>query len=263
MGGILGQTLENDGLQVAREIRHQAAGRWGLLSQHAHQGLRRRRPCERHLTCHQLKERGPQAVDVRAPVHHIQVPARLLGGHVRWSTLHKFGLRGRRIDGQLAGQTEIHHDREPSPIRCALNQHIARLEVAMHNAETMCLVDRRRHITDHQDLLLEREPLGNTLEGLTLDKLQRNVRATSDLTYLVDTTDVRVINPRLGARLTEEPCCHLRVCLQDELDRDDAIEATISGPIDQAHSTLTEEVKQLILVPVLREGHPPCGGRRR
>jgi hypothetical protein len=113
----------------------------------------------------------------------------------------------------------------------------------MHNAKAMRLMDRYCHVAHHQDFLLEREPLGHTLEGFTLDKLQGDIRAPANLTHFVDATDVRMVKSGLSARLTEEPCRHLRIRFQDELDRDDTIETAISGPIDQAHSPLTEEVK--------------------
>jgi hypothetical protein len=81
------------------------------------------------------------------------------------------------------------------------------------------------------------------LERFALDILQGDIRVLGDLSHLVDTTDVRMINPRLSPRLAEKPRSHLLVRLQDELDRYDAVELSISGPKDQAHAPLTEEVK--------------------
>ena len=87
------------------------------------------------------------------------------------------------------------------------------------------------------------------LEILPFEVLHRQVRLPLVLAEIVDGDDVLVRQLTGGASLAKEPLAHLRVRFdraRDDLDRDDALDQRIEGPVDDTHAALTELLVELI-----------------
>ena len=226
--------------------------------EHPRQRDRQRRRWKWHAPGQQLVQRRAQAVDVGARIDRTHVAARLLGRHVRRRAQRHPGFGDPDLDGGLARQSEVHDDRHPAPVVGVLDQHVAGLEVAMHNTEPVSLVHRQRDVADHRNLVVERHLGRRLVQRLAVDELQRDVRPALDLADLVHPADAGMVDAGLGARLAQEPHCEVGIGAENELDRDRAAEAAVARPVHRTHAALAEQVEQLVAVPA---DHRPVGGR--
>ena len=171
-GRLLGQGLQADGLQVARNAIVDPARRPGVLVQELmddhHPGA-----AKRQLAAQELVEHDAQAVDVAAAVDVMRPAGGLLGAHVRRRADDLAVDRHHRIGLRADGQPEIDHDRPAQQARArlpggpvhpiagpvgVLHHDIGRLDVAMDQACVMGVVQGLGDLRDEQGALAEREP---------------------------------------------------------------------------------------------------------
>ena len=87
------------------------------------------------------------------------------------------------------------------------------------------------------------------LQVLALDVLEDDVLAPVGLAAVDDGDDVRVGEPRDGARLAAEPLDVLRIvreALVQDLDRDQPAELAVARPVDARHAARAAQLLQLV-----------------
>ena len=107
LGRFLGQALEDDRLQIARQIAPQITGANRVLVQHQQNGIERSRPAKRGPAGEKFIENGPQGVNVRGGADGQTGGARLLGGHVAGSADDVAAVRPLAALVQAFGQSEV------------------------------------------------------------------------------------------------------------------------------------------------------------
>ena len=263
-GRLLGEGLQADGLQIARDAIVDAARRPGVLVQELvddhHPG-----PAERQLAAQELVEHDPQAVDVAAAVDMMGLAGGLLGTHVRRRA---DDLAVHRHDGVglgANGQPEIDQDRPAQPVRAlflgrsfppivspvrTLHHDIGRLDVAMDQPVVVRVVEGLGDLRDEQGALPEGEPalLQRVPERRALDEVGDQDGDVIQREDLVEPHDPRV------AELGGDPGLSLHAygiqaalqgMLMGDLQGDDAIELGIPGAPDRAERAMADPIEQL------------------
>ena len=126
------------------------------------------------------------------------------------------------------------------------DEHILRLEVAVHEAAVMgggeTLGRLREHVEDLAQAALRRgQPLA---QAPAVDELHGDEDVVADLADVVDRDHVRVRQLGHRLRLAHEPLLRLGAVIDraQALDGDEATELRIVGLVDHAHATLAEQV---------------------
>ena len=141
---------------------------------------------------------------------------------------------GHRRDARL-GQPEVEQ------LRARLRQHdVARLQIAMHNAVPVRLVERVRNLNPVTDRLLhgERSFLESPGERLPLEIFHDQEGHALVVADVIERADVRMTELRDRLRFAIEPLPKLRIdghAGGKNLDGDRAVEARVRRPIDFAH----------------------------
>ncbi len=187
--GRLGQALQADRLQVARDLELELRWRHRLLLEDLDDGLHRRRPFERRPAGEHLVEDRSQGIDVGRGAHVLGLPSGLLGRDVAGRAQDLSGFGG-SVLLQVFGQAEIRDLESTVPGE----KDIRWLEVAMHDASLMRSVyrpgKRRGHRRGRPPKLRTAAQGGG--ETAPLQQLERNVRQAPDLTDVVDLDDIRM-----------------------------------------------------------------------
>ena len=132
----------------------------------------------------------------------------------------------------------------------------------MDDAGAVGVVDALGGAADHHDALLDGELAGDGAERLAVDVLHRDVDLAVDLADLVDPAHAIVIDPRLGARLADQPANPFWIIAVHELDRDLTAQPRIDREEDFAHAALAEEPDAEVAVPGDDREHRDVGRRR-
>src|SRR5579864_6857049 len=88
------------------------------------------------------------------------------------------------------------------------------------------------------------------LEGLALEQLHGDKRATFELSNVINRADVRMIQQRCGARLAAESLNCLRILgniVRKKFEGDITAEAYVPGFVDHTHTAATEFFKDAIV----------------
>ena len=136
--------FERDGLQVPRHARAQLPRRRGIFEQDLPIDLLTRLPGEGLLQREQLVERDAEGVHVRASVDVHLAPGDLLGAHVLGRAEHVAG-HGQRLAALLSREPEVRDHGQA----VTTDDDIARLDVAVHHAVGVRVVERVRDLGDH------------------------------------------------------------------------------------------------------------------
>jgi len=195
----------------------------------------------------------------------------LLGGHVAGRAHDRVGPRQAAVRGQRLGQAEI--GELGRAVGC--QQNVARLQVAVDNAQTVCLGDAARERFDQLGRLPRRpglaaQPPVQTAAG---DVLQLEERQAVGLADVVDLHDIGVLQAGDGLRLGQEASYALGTGMgtaQDHLEDAEAIKAHLAGAVDDAHPTAAELAHDFITgdggdgaVGHLQRGAGVCHGNDR
>ena len=208
-----------------------------------------RPPAGRHLV-----EHDPERVDVGARVNRLAT--HLLGRHVRQRPLEPADRPRRRLFDVGGGARQL-RQAEVQHLHPALGRDddVGRLEIAVHDAALVRLLERRRHVAaECRDLFLRERAAGDVLRqrlaGHVLHDQEVDPVAAVEI---VHRGDVRVVQPGQRLRFTPEPPpCRLvgQHARWQHLEGDVAIEMLVAGAVDLAHPAFAE----LLDDPVVREG---------
>ncbi len=130
-------------------------------------------------------------------------------------------------------------------------QHVGRLEITVNDPSLVCCLYGRRQGCNQGRGLIRRHRRSRELLGqaAAVDKLHGVVRPSVRVTHVVDLHDVRVPQPRHRLRLALEPLPLVRACVragERHLQCNDAVQAQVAGPEDDAHATPAQQLLDFI-----------------
>jgi hypothetical protein len=165
-------------------------------------------------------------------------------------TAHRGGVEsgGRAARDRAAASREA----EVEELRAgAREHHVARLEIAMHDARPVRAVEGVGDLDAETEHVVDRErPALNAIrERLALDQLHDEVEIVPLAPDVVDDADVRMVERGNEPRLALEARADLgRACqiARQDLDRDLAAEAAVAGAIDLAHASGADGREDLV-----------------
>ena len=228
------QALEAERFQVAVHGRIPQRGTLRFLLQHQPHRGHARAARERRLAGQQFIKHRAQAIDIRAR-RQTAATFRLLGRDV-----------GRRSeDGECAsdpgvaldqlGETEVTEQR----LAASIEQHVARLDVAMQDAALMRVMHRARELHHEFSGVANSGPpelLDSIRQRAALRQLHAEEMAAVILPDLVDEDDVWMMKASGGLRFHTEPLDEFRRgegSHRNDLERDRPVEAALPRPIHQ------------------------------
>ncbi len=192
-GGIDLHRLQRDGLQGLGAVRTQLDGQSWLPATDRLDPLLAGRPVIGLPAAENLVEHGAQRVHVGTLIDGT-VRVELLRCHVGG------GAEPVPTPAIARGQTEVE---DPGP-QLGIDEHVARLQVAVLHARTMGVIDRVGDLDQQRGALPVLQRLGDAVERESLDVLHQQDRRVALLAELVDAYDPRVLEQGQRARLTQE-----------------------------------------------------------
>ena len=173
----------------------------------------------------------------------------LLGRHVRHRAEQRPLFRQRLLLRGVVGAERLRlvlRQAEVEHLRPRLREHdVARLEIAMDDAEAVRGVERAGDVDRHAERLAQRQrPARDRVgERLPFEVLHDQVVDAVLMADVVERADVRMVQPRDRARLAVEALAQLRARGEmrgQDLDGDVAVETRVAGAIDLAHAAGAE-----------------------
>src|SRR5262249_34258674 len=200
---------------------------------------------ERRPARHHLVEQCPERVEVTPRVG--RAAERLLRSHVEGGAKHHPGHREPRAI-ERGGEPEVAELRNTP--RC--EPHVPRLDVAVHDAVAMCVLERLAHLLGDRVRAVERQTMGGgtAQEGFHVavrHELGHDVRMAVLLTDVVHGNDVGMVTEaRHCLRIVANPGTTgvIETFGLDERDRDLAVEASVVREVHALLAALAEEVAQ-------------------
>ncbi len=189
-----------------------------------------------HLAGERVEEQAAERVDVRARVDALA--ADLLGRDVVERADPVAGLRAAGDRQRVLREPEVRQ----VDVVVGGQQDVRGLDVAVHEAGGVRLVQRRADLRDDPRRPLGRQPAlapDEAADVVAGDVAHRDVRDPALVARVIDRDDVGVIDRRRDLRLAHEPVADRLVLEQpgrDDLQRDRAIERELRRPVDDAHA---------------------------
>jgi hypothetical protein len=224
---------------------------------------------ERRLGGQHLVQHAAEGVHVRAG-GDLALAHRLLGTHVvRGAQGHpRLGHPGPAGLAGGEGDAEVGHQR-----RAVVQQDVLGLDVAVHHAVAVGVVERRGHLLGdadgigHGELLLAGQPVA---QGLPFDERHHVEQVAVGLTRIEQRQDVRVLQIGRELDLGQEPlgADHGRELGAEHLERDPPGVADVLGEVDGRHAAGADlaleavAVRQGGLEAAEQFGHSVGGGGR-
>ena len=156
-----------------------------------HQHRRRVARLERQLPRQHLIADNPQRIQIGAAIH-LALSHRLLRTHIRWRAYGNAGRRQLLVPFGRPRNAEVGDHHAP---RRAIQQDIVGLDIAVHHARAVCVLQCARHVAQYAPHDIERwarllvEPFG---QRLSLDEPHRNPDEAIGLVHGVNRHDVRM-----------------------------------------------------------------------
>jgi hypothetical protein len=191
---------------------------------------------ERQRAGHQLVEHHAEAVEIGAPADLLAAP--LLRAHVARRADERAFARELGAGRERVRDAEVREETRP----VGTPQDVLRLDVAMHDAVAMRVVERTgdlAHDPQRGVRVLGDERGGRA--GAARLVFHRHVRGARVLADVEDRDDVRMAQVRGDARFAQEAPCRARVLREgrrQHLQRDLARERLLHGEVHQRHSAL-------------------------
>ena len=206
-----------------------------------------------------LVEHTGERVHVRAGVYGPS-GVEALGGHIRRSSRCDIGERQATGTG-LMNESEINQVHKIF----ADHQQVRRLHIAVHQPGLVRRIQRCGNLFDHpHGLLRTHRPIAleNLVQIDAVDDRHHQIQAPVELTGLVDRDDVRAGQPGRRVGLAAKSLLKALLGSQfrlQQLDGHITAQRGVVGPIDRAHTALTE----LFEKPIATELHFLCRHRPR
>ena len=134
-------------------------------------------------------------------------------------------------------------------------EHVRRLQIAMHDPPPVQHVERREHRDRRRDRLgrRERPRFQAVRQRLALEKLHREKRLAVVLADLEELADVRVAHGRGGPRLAQQTIPHLRIRRREErLDRDRTLQSLVDRFVHDPHAASSDLADDAIVPDAVR-----------
>ena len=199
----------------------------------------------------QFVQQAARRVQVAAGVHPLApglLRRQVLGGA---DDLRGLGHRGLRV-ADRPGDAEVHHLDLAGPGQ----HHVARLDVPVHDAVAVAVVQGAQHpVGDLKGPLGQQPPVvpQQVAQGAPVDELHHDVRdrgrADHVLAGVVDGHDRRVVERGRGLGLAPEPGLEGLVpgqVVAEGLHRDDAIETDVACPEDLGHAATADDPVEFV-----------------
>ena len=292
------QARQADRFQVARHLGLKPARWHRIVLRHLKHGIESRLAAERRPAREQFVENSPQRINVRRRADVAVLAERLLRSDVARRPHHRPAARlphcRRRTDLTRArpvrlrvhflGETEVSDlESRQSGISVALlafvapgnfvfrplpfasrQQNVARLQIAMHDAPLVGVLDGPSEGLDQVSRGAGRPGIAFEMlaERAAFDEFKGEVRPAFDLADLVYLHDVRMLQRRHGLGLAAEtlefPLARM-VARQNHLEGDEPVQVFLPCLINNAHAAATEFPKDLVTRHRMAHG----AGRRR
>ena len=185
-------------------------------------------------------------------------PARLLRRHVLRRAEHVAHARTLLLARGLdMGDAEVG---DLDRLRAAQAHHVARLDVAVHDAACMRVVERPCELDAHDHHVAHRHRLavGHHIgERLTVEQLHGHVGPAFDLADVVHDDDVRMRQPASSPCLLQEALAILLVFAErgmQELDRHVAPDARVVRPVHRGHAAAADALDDLVAADLADRG---------
>ncbi len=199
----------------------------------------------------QLVEQAAGRVQVAARVHPL-APG-LLRRQVLGGTDDLRGLgHGQLRVGHGPGNAEVHH----LDVAVAGEHHVAGLDVAVHDAVAVAVVQCPQHAVGDLGRALGQQPpvvAEQVAQRAPVDELHHDVRdgraAHHVLAGVVDGHDGRVVQRGRGLRLAAEPgleCLVAGQVVAERLHADNTVKTDVAGPEDFGHAAPPDDAVELV-----------------
>jgi hypothetical protein len=204
-------------------------------------------PRERRLADDALVEDDPERVDVRTAVEGSR--GDLLGREVGDGADERARLGQPRL-GRRVREAEIHDPDADGRALFPADHHVGRLDVPVHHAARMAVVESVGHLdADVHDLAQRERPLADQVRQVRPgDERHDEEERTLVPPEVVDRDDRGVVHLRDNLSLAGKPLFQLgrQISRRDQLDGDVAVQAGVSRPVDDAHSPAAELALDLV-----------------
>ena len=253
---VLLERLVEDAPELGRERGIQLRGRERIPVQDRVEDDRGRLAREGQRARRHLVEDRPEREEVRARVR--ELPARLLGGHVRHRAHRRAGRREVVLgpDGLEAGDGPVgaparaldpgEAEVQDLHLPARVHEDVRRLDVAVHDAPGVRRLEGVGDLDAHGEQVLQverRTPRHHLCERLAFEQLHDDEVLPLVLLDREDRADAGMVQRRGGARLALEALERRSVLGElggQELQRDAAAEARVLRLVDDAHPAASE-----------------------
>ncbi len=236
IGGRLGQHPGDEIVEALRDVGPEIADARRLLDGHLEQRRQHVLADEGRAAREAAEEHAGEGEDVGGGAD-VALAARLLGGHVAGRADHVPGVRERPLGAGDAGDAEVE---ELGALGRAVDEEdVARLDVAVHHAAPVRLVERRGDAHGERDALVERQLLALEAVGevFALEPFHGQVERALVRAAVGDVADDRgVVQVGQDEALALEARGLDALGLQD-LDGDARARDQIARAVDLAHPT--------------------------
>ena len=130
-------------------------------------------------------------------------------------------------------------------VRPFLDEYVARLDVAVHQALQVCGMESEACLADELDAGFERERRRQLRQGPPFHQLEEDAGSAPERAHLVHLHHVGMIHPRLEPGLEEKSLGVARVLAPDEFHGHCPLEAPVPGSVHLPHPAAAKEALQL------------------
>ncbi len=245
--GLLGDRLQNHGLDGGRDLGINVARRWRWLVDNGVEGGVRCGSSEGYAPDEHLVKNDPQRIEVGAVIN-LRTPG-LFWRHVLWCAHQHAGARKllrlcSRLGDAKIGQGDM--------IALA-HKDVGRLDIAMHKALSMGIVQGSGDLFDDVRCPVGRQRtllLDDLLQGMALEILHDDIVDAVLVPDVVDDDDIGVAQSSSGLSFSLEALDELLIVAElgwKRLDGHVTVEGWLIGAVDNGHATPPELVDDLVI----------------
>ena len=193
---------------------------------------------ERHPPDQQFVEHNSQTIQIRSAVD--RPPARLLRTHVMRRADH--GAGARHVRGRIVGAGDAEIGQRRGAVFA--HQDIVGLDVAMHEAFGVRIIERSRNFAHHAQGERDRPRLAVLAQDRAATEiLHRDVVIVARAADIMHADDIAVMQLGCDPRLAQEAFAEIRIGQQGrrhDLERDIALDRFLGGQVHGRHAATAE-----------------------